>query len=108
MSGRLSVYTEARKAIPGIKITRIVDIGADPPLAFDTATQIIGNEKKEKIDAFVCVEALSGKEIATVLNNNGVKGKVVMAMDTDQDTLEWIQKGVITVEIGRASCRERV
>src|SRR5947208_1058613 len=45
--------------------------------------------------------SLSGKEIATVLNNNGVKGKVVMAMDTDQDTLEWIQKGVITVAISQ-------
>src|SRR5437660_630970 len=67
----------------------------------DTATKIIGNEKNEKIDAFVCVEARSQKDIATVINNNRVKGKVVMAMDTDQDTLEWIQKGVITVAISQ-------
>src|SRR5947199_157666 len=101
MNERLRGYRDALQATPGIKITRIVDIRGDPRIAFDTATQIIGNEKKEKIDAFVCVEALSGKEIATVLNNNGVKGKVVMAMDTDQDTLEWIQKGVITVAISQ-------
>jgi ribose transport system substrate-binding protein len=101
MSERLRGYREALQASPGIKITRVVDIQGDPRVAFDTATQIIGNEKKEKIDAFVCVEALSGKEIASVLNNNGVKGKVVMAMDTDQDTLDWIQKGVITAAISQ-------
>src|SRR6266481_448628 len=101
MNERLRGYRDALQATPGIKITRIVDIRGDPRIAFDTANQIIGNEKKEKIDAFVCVEALAGKEIATVLNNNGVKGKVVMAMDTDQDTLEWIQKGVITVAISQ-------
>jgi hypothetical protein len=33
-------------------------------------------EDQEKIDAFVRVEALAGKEIASVLNNNGVKGKI--------------------------------
>src|SRR5437763_13665404 len=99
MNERLRGYRDALQATPGIKITRIVDIRGDPRIAFDTATQIIGNEKKEKIDAFVCVEALSGKEIASVLNNNGVKGKVVRAMDTDQDTLEGIKKGVITAAI---------
>src|SRR5204862_5694262 len=63
MNERLRGYRDALQATPGIKITRIVDIRGDPRIAFDTATQIIGNEKKEKIDAFVCVEALSGKEI---------------------------------------------
>jgi ribose transport system substrate-binding protein len=101
MSERLRGYREALQATPGIKITRIVDIQGDPRVAFDTATQILGGEKKEKIDAFVCVEALAGKEIASVLNNNGVKGKIVMAMDTDQDTLDWIQKGVITATISQ-------
>lgn len=101
MSERLRGYRDALQASPGIKITRIVDIQGDPRVAFDTATQILGNEKKEKIDAFVCVEALSGKEIASVLNNNGVKGKIVMAMDTDRDTLEWIQKGVVTAAISQ-------
>src|SRR5439155_21702429 len=93
MNERLSGYRDAPQATPGIKITRIVDIRGDPRIAFDTATQIIGNEKKEKIDAFVCVEALSGKEIATVVNNNGVKGKVLMAMDTARHTRDARQEG---------------
>ena len=28
-----------------------------------------------------------------MLNQHGVKDKIVLAMDTDEDTLQWIQKG---------------
>ena len=57
--------------------------------------------KKDKVDAFVCLEALSGKEVATVLSNNSVKGKTVIAMDTDPETLDWVQKGVIAATISQ-------
>jgi ribose transport system substrate-binding protein len=98
---RLRGYRDALADYPQIKITRIVDIKGDPRIAFDTATQILGNDKKERTDAFVCLEALAGKEVATVLNNNGVKDKIVMAMDTDPDTLEGIQKGTIAATISQ-------
>jgi len=99
MTERLRGYRDALEPTPGIKISRIIDIKGDPRIAFDTATQIIGNDKKEKIDAFVCLEALSGKEVATVISNNNVKGKTIMAMDTDPDTLDWINKGVVSATI---------
>ncbi len=83
-----------------IKIVRVVDIQGDPRIAFDTATTIIGKEK-DKVDAFVCLEAQAGKEIATVLSNNSVKNKIIMAFDTDPDTLDWIQKGVIAATISQ-------
>jgi ribose transport system substrate-binding protein len=73
----------------------------DPRIAFDTTTQFLANDKKEHIDAFVCLEALAGREVATVLNNNGIKGRTVIAMDTDPDTLQWIQKGVIAATISQ-------
>ena len=69
-------------------------------IAFDTTTQILGKEK-DKVDAFICLEALAGKEVATVLNSNGVKNKIVVAMDTDPDTLDWIRKGVISATISQ-------
>lgn len=101
MKERLRGYRDALEAFPQIKINHIVDIKGDPRLAFDGATQILGQDKKERTDGFVCLEALSGKEVASVLSNNGVKGKVVMAMDTDPDTLEWIRKGVIAATISQ-------
>jgi ribose transport system substrate-binding protein len=97
---RLRGYKEALAKTPGIKITRVVDIQGDPRIAFDSATQIVGKER-DKVDAFVCLEAQSGKEVAGVLNSYHVTGKVVMAMDTDQETLDWIQKGVIAATIAQ-------
>jgi ribose transport system substrate-binding protein len=69
-------------------------------VAFDTTDQIIGKER-DKVNAFVCLEAQAGREVATVLNNRNVKDKVVMAMDTDNDTLDWIDKGMIAATIAQ-------
>ncbi len=97
---RLRGYRDAFAEHPQIKITRVVDIKGDPRNAFDTTTEIVGKEK-DKVDAFVCLEAQAGKEVATVLDSNGIKGKVLVAMDTDPDTLDWIQKGVIAATISQ-------
>jgi ribose transport system substrate-binding protein len=98
---RLRGYRDALEASPQIKITRVVDMKGDSRIAFDTATEILGQDKKEHTDAFVCLEALAGKEVATVLSQHGVKDKIVLAMDTDEDTLSWIQKGVIVATISQ-------
>ena len=100
MQERLRGYRDALGKSGSIKITRVVDIQGDPRIAFDTTTQIIGKEK-DKVDAFVCLEAQSGKEVAGVLDSYHVTGKVVMAMDTDAETLEWIQKGGIAATIAQ-------
>ena len=98
---RLHGYQDALEASPQIKLAHIVDMKGDPRIAFDTATQFLANDKKEHIDAFVCLEALAGKEVATVLDNNSIKGRTIIAMDTDPDTLRWIQKGVIAATISQ-------
>jgi len=100
LQDRLRGYKDALAKTPEIKITRVVDIQGDPRIAFDTATQIVGKER-DKVDGFVCLEAQSGKEVAGVLNSYHVTGKVVIAMDTDQETLAWIQKGVIAATIAQ-------
>jgi ribose transport system substrate-binding protein len=97
---RLQGYEDALQASPGIKIVRVVDIKGDPRIAFDTASEIVGKDRN-KVNGFVCLEALAGKEVATVLNNNGIKDKALIAMDTDSDTLEWIRKGVIAATISQ-------
>src|SRR5271166_4677455 len=99
MQDRLRGYRDALEHT-GIKITRVVDIQGDPRIAFDTTTQIIGKEK-DQVDAFVCLEAQSGKEVAGVLNSYHVSGKVVMAMDTDPETLQYIQSGAIAATISQ-------
>jgi ribose transport system substrate-binding protein len=100
LQDRLRGYKDALARTPDIKVTRIVDIQGDPRIAFDTTTEIVGKEK-DKVDAFVCLEAQSGKEIASVLSSYHVTGKTVLAMDTDQETLDWIKKGVIAATIAQ-------
>jgi ribose transport system substrate-binding protein len=100
MQDRLRGYRDALERTPNIKITRVVDIQGDPRIAFDTTRQIIGKEK-DQVDAFVCLEAQSGKEVAGVLNSYHMTGKVVMAMDTDPETLQMIQRGSIAATIAQ-------
>ncbi|MFZ0732619.1 MAG: substrate-binding domain-containing protein [Candidatus Sulfotelmatobacter sp.] len=100
LQDRLRGYRDALARTPEIKITRVVDIQGDPRIAFDTTTQIVGKER-DKVDGFVCLEAQSGKEVASILNSYHVTGKTIMAMDTDQETLDWIQKGVIAATIAQ-------
>ena len=98
---RLRGYKTALEGFPQIKLAHIVDIKGDPRVAFDATTQFLANDKKEHIDAFVCLEALSGKEVADVLDNYNIKGRTIMAMDDDPDTLQLIQKGEIAATISQ-------
>jgi ribose transport system substrate-binding protein len=97
LAERLNGYKFAFSEHPGIKIAEVVDIKGDPRIAFDTTNEIV-EKRRDKVDGFVCLEALAGKEVAEVLDRNKVS-KVVIAMDADEGTLNWIQKGVIAATI---------
>ncbi len=92
-------YEEVLRAHPGIKVIEQIDIKGDPRIAFDRTMDFVN--KKTAIDGFVCLEALACPEVAEVLNRNQVKGKVVVAMDTDPRTLDWIQKGMVAATIAQ-------
>lgn len=99
LNARLRGYQKVFESYPQIKIQRIVDMKGDPRVVFDETQRVV--DKKEPIDAFICLEAQGGKEVAAVLNNNHVTGKLVVAMDTDDDTLDWIRKGMIEATIAQ-------
>ncbi|HYW46520.1 MAG TPA: substrate-binding domain-containing protein [Bryobacteraceae bacterium] len=96
---RLQGYKNVLSAHPQIKITQIVDTKGDRRVAFDTTTEIVG--KSSVPDAFVSLNSTSGQEIADVLDRHKVEGKIVIAMDTDADTLNWIKKGGIAATIAQ-------
>jgi ribose transport system substrate-binding protein len=100
LAERLRGYREALGRFPDVHVVRVVDIAGDPRVAFDTTTEILGKEA-DKVNAFVCLEAQAGREVATVLNNRNIKDKVIIAMDSDADTLDWIDKGVIAATIAQ-------
>jgi ribose transport system substrate-binding protein len=100
LQDRLRGYRDALESHPEIKITQVVDIKGDPRVAFDTTNQLLGKDR-DKVNAFVCLEAQAGKEVATVMDGNKVKDKVIIAMDTDPETLDWVSKGVIAATISQ-------
>ena len=96
---RLHGYEQVFRGHPGIKIVEVVDMKGAATIAFDKTDEMVS--KKAPVDAFVCLEAQSCPEVAEVLSRNQVKGKTVVAMDTDPRTLEWIQKGLIAATIAQ-------
>ncbi len=97
---RLGGYKDVFAGHPAVKIAEIVDVKGDPRIAFDATAEVL-SKGKLKPDAFVCLEAIACKEVADVLDRNKVSGKVVIAMDTDQGTLDWIKKGMIQATIAQ-------
>jgi ribose transport system substrate-binding protein len=97
---RLSGYQSAFADHTDIKIMQVVDMNGNSDLAFDSAKKLL--DAKTKVDAFICLEALSCPAVADVVNRAGMGGKVkIVAMDTDPGTIEWINKGVISATIAQ-------
>ncbi len=96
---RLHGYKDIFDSHPGIKITEIVDIKGDPRQAFDRTTEIV--EKKAPVDAFVCLVSVACPEVAEVLGRNNVTDKIVVAMDTNDRTLDAVRKGLISATVGQ-------
>jgi ribose transport system substrate-binding protein len=97
---RLNGYQSVLAEHPQIKITEIVDIKGDPGIAFDK-TMEIAEKQSDKVDGFVCLEANAGKDVALALSRKGVKNKAIIAMDTDQGTLQGIKDGLIAATIAQ-------
>jgi ribose transport system substrate-binding protein len=97
---RLNGYEQVFRSHPGIKVVEVVNIKGDPSVAFDRTNEIL-EKGQPQVNAFVCLEALACPEVAEVANRRGVKDKVIVAMDTDPRTLEWIQKGVIAATVAQ-------
>jgi ribose transport system substrate-binding protein len=97
---RLRGYKSVLEANPGIKIAEVIDSRGAAATAFDKTTEIV-EKGKMKPDAFVCLESVSCAEVADVLERKNVSGKIIIAMDTDPRTLQFVQKGLISATIAQ-------
>jgi ribose transport system substrate-binding protein len=96
---RLEGYKRVLARHPEIKIVQTIDIHGEPSEAFDNTQAVI--KGKTVPDAFVCLEALSCAEVADVLDRANIRGKTIIAMDTNDATLDWISKGMIRATIAQ-------
>jgi ribose transport system substrate-binding protein len=98
---RLNGYEEVFANYPGIKTAEIVNIKGDPGIAFDNAQRLVAQTGANKIDALVCLEASSGKDVGEVLRRQHLSDRLLVAMDVDPDTLNLIKEGVIDTTIAQ-------
>jgi ribose transport system substrate-binding protein len=97
---RLKGFKDVLSARPDIKIVDVVDIKGDNRNAFDKAQEDLALTGPKKIDAFVCLEASSGKTVADAIKRAG-GGRELVAFDVDQDTLDGIKSGIIDATIAQ-------
>ncbi|HTZ89943.1 MAG TPA: substrate-binding domain-containing protein [Alloacidobacterium sp.] len=98
---RFKGYQEVFADHPGIKTVEVVDIKGESTAAFDKTQQYMTLTGEKKIDAFICLEASAGKEVASVLKDDNAKDRLLIAMDVDPDTLSFIKSGYINATIAQ-------
>jgi ribose transport system substrate-binding protein len=100
LKDRLHGYQAAFAEHPGIHVMDTIDMNGDSNIAFDNTKKLL--EGKTKVDAFVCLEALSCPAVADVVGRANMAGKVaIVAMDTDPSTIDAIKKGIISATVAQ-------
>src|SRR2546425_1627834 len=98
LDDRVVGVADALKNFPAIKLTKILDDKGDVGSAFDQVSELI--QKKEKVDGIICLEATGGSGAAEALHRLSMEGKLrIVAFDDDPETLDWIDRDVITATI---------
>ena len=98
LDDRVAGVADGLKNFPALKLTKILDDKGDARNAFDQVSQLI--QKKEKVDGIICLEATGGSGAAEALHRLNLEGKLpIVAFDNDPETLDWIDRGVISATI---------
>ncbi len=79
----------------------VFNIKGDSGTAMDKTPQYLVLTGPAHVDAFICLEASAGKDVATVLKNNKATDRLLIAMDVDPDTLQDIKDGSINATIAQ-------
>ncbi len=100
LEDRLAGFKQILSTNPGIK-SQIVDMKGSASTAFDLAQQLLSRTGAEKVDAVVCLEAISGKPVADAVKRAKASDRIVVAWDTDKGTLDAIRDGTIDSTIAQ-------
>jgi ribose transport system substrate-binding protein len=98
---RLRGFKEVLNTQPGIKIADIVDIKGDASTAFDKAQHYLALTGPQKVDAIVCLEAVSGKPASDAIKRANLHDRELITWDADPGTLDAIKDGTIDATIAQ-------
>jgi ribose transport system substrate-binding protein len=96
---RLKGYKDVFEDHPGIKIVDVFNMKGDSGNAFDRTVHYLEGKTAERVDAFICLEASAGRDVAEALMRHNVVDRLVVAMDVDEQTLNLIKQGHIDATI---------
>ena len=98
---RLKGYKDVFADHPGIKIVEVFNIKGDSGNAFDRTQHWLTEKGVDHIDAFVCLEASAGKDVAEAVRRDNATDRLIIAMDTDEATLGLVKSGLIDATIAQ-------
>lgn len=98
---RLKGYKDVFADHPGIKIVEVFNIKGDSGNALDRTIHYLTDKTAPKVDAFICLEASAGKDVAEALRRQNAHDRLLIAMDADEATLKLVQEGLIDATIAQ-------
>ena len=101
MDDRLKGYLDVMNEHPGMKAVDVFNMKGDATSAFDKAQEYVARTGAQKVDAFVCLDSSSGKEVAEVLQRAKATDRMLIAMDVNPETLELIKSGAIDATVSQ-------
>jgi ribose transport system substrate-binding protein len=98
---RLKGYKDVFANYPGIKVADVFDMKGDSGLAMDKTREYLARTGAEKIDAVICLESTSGKDVGEAFKRVGANGTLLVAFDVDEPTLNLVKDGTIDSTISQ-------
>jgi ribose transport system substrate-binding protein len=98
---RLKGYEDVFSTQSGMNVAEVFNIKGESGTAFDKTQELLAKTGKDKINAFVCLEASAGKDVAEALKRANVTDRELVAMDVDEETLNLVKAGVIDATIAQ-------
>jgi ribose transport system substrate-binding protein len=98
---RLKGYKDVFSTYPGIKVVDVFDMKGDSGTAMDKATEYIARTGADRVDAIVCLESSSGKDVGEALKRHNVKDRLLVTMDVQVGTLLLVKDGTIDSTISQ-------
>src|SRR5262249_37767771 len=98
---RLRGYKDIFANSPAIKIVEVVNIKGDSRIAFAKPEEYLAKKGRNKIDPLFSLEPAALKQFAEGGGADNAPDRGLLAMDTEQETLDAIKGGTIAATIAQ-------
>ena len=98
---RLKGYKDVFADHPAIKVVEVFNTNGESGNAFDRTQHWLTEKGVDHIDAFICLDSSAAKDVAEAVRRNNATDRLIIAMDTEEATLNLIKSGLIDSTIAQ-------